>query len=150
MISFTVFLTRLLTITKAGQDLINAIGESKLQLDAILTTYKPSLYFEDDGTMSQDSKVLFTNKLALLHRQLDNKSPISPFSGTLGIWQRLLIFKAGWNDEIYLHLGSRPNLLWYCYCDYNWIFSNWFILILPMYYFLFVISLCVQRKLQKS
>ena len=86
LISFIVFLTRLVSITKAGQDLINAMAESKLQLGLVLTTVKPSLYFDGDdgGGGCQDGRILFRNKLTLLHHQLDNKSPISPFSGTQG------------------------------------------------------------------
>ena len=66
LISFIVFLTRLVSITKAGQDLINAMAESKLQLGLVLTTVKPSLYFDgddnDDGGC-QDGRILFMNVL---------------------------------------------------------------------------------------
>ncbi len=83
LILFSVYLLRLICLTKAGQNVIDAMLESKLRLNQYLSNVTPSRYLNEN--LSCDEKELLMNKIKFLNNLLDNKEPISPYSGISAI-----------------------------------------------------------------
>ena len=79
LIYFYVHLIRLISLTKAGQNLIDAMQESKRQFNQFLLSVNPSQYI--DETKSKSDVDLLRQKVRVLNDLLDNKAPISPYSG---------------------------------------------------------------------
>ncbi len=79
LILFSVYLLRLICLTKAGQNVIDSMLESKLRLNQYLSNVTPSRYLNEN--LSCNEKELLMNKIKFLNNLLDNKEPISPYSG---------------------------------------------------------------------
>ena len=79
LIYFYVHLIRLISLTKAGQNLIDSMQESKRRFNQFLLSVSSDQYLDESKGKSENN--LLQQKVRVLHDQLDNKAPISPFSG---------------------------------------------------------------------
>ena len=79
LIYFYVHLIRLISLTKAGQNLIDSMQESKRRFNQFLLSVRSDQYLDESKGKSENN--LLQQKVRVLHDLLDNKAPISPFSG---------------------------------------------------------------------
>ena len=77
---FILHLIRLISLTKSGQNLIDSMLESKQQLNQFLSRTCSTQYLDENRSKTEMD--LLVQKIRFLNELLDNKTPISPYSGT--------------------------------------------------------------------
>ena len=76
------------------------MSESRLQLNSFTSKVKPSQYLDDANI---EDRNLLNSKITHLDRLLDNKTPISPFSG------KLLLHRWTYLHSLIKHFWQRAN-----------------------------------------